>query len=115
MIEGPYDPKYYPKRTMMNVDNSDGTIAFRVKFSVGTDATIGYALSKRWDRKIDFYSQTKYKPVYIIENLSGINFKGIKEWIEGNDIKTLNVAGHRETSVEGIQERVRIIIRTILI
>lgn len=115
LVEGPFDPKWYIKRTMLNVDDSDGTIAFRLKYSVGTDATIGYALSKRWDRTINFESQTKYKPVYILETLSRVDIISIKNWIEENNIKVLNVAGHRESVVPGIQEKVRLIIRTALV
>ena len=38
----------YCSRSMLNVDNADATVAFRVKASPGTDKTIGYCVTKRW-------------------------------------------------------------------
>ncbi|GAH86529.1 unnamed protein product, partial [marine sediment metagenome] len=38
----------YVIRSIFNVDNSDGTIAFRLKSSPGTDKTIGYCQTNDW-------------------------------------------------------------------
>ena len=40
-------------RSKKNVDDSDGTIAFRTYKGNGTDKTIGYCLTKVW-KKVDF-------------------------------------------------------------
>lgn len=85
------------ERTKKNVDDSDATIAFRLYESPGTDKTIGYCKTGRWTSKTD--SLTLHRPVLIITSLSekkkGRNIERIQKFIKKNNVKILNVAGHR--------------------
>lgn len=88
---------FYPIRTKLNIDNSDGTIVFRYKPSLGTDCTIGYAQTKQWKKGVESYN-SKYKPICIINSKDDSeNIKKIRKFIEDNKINILNVAGHRES------------------
>lgn len=96
------DSEYYPDRTMRNVDDADGTIVFRLKYSPGSDHTIGYALTGEWSKSFCFDKnsiyKTKYKPICVITELTDQTPQIIKKFVDENDIKVLNVAGHRERS-----------------
>lgn len=100
----PLDCVHYPTRSKKNVDDSDGTVVFRLKYSPGSDFTIGYAQTQIWKKgNIDtMYGNLKnnYKPVCIITDLSDQKFvvDSILHFIVSNNIKILNVAGHRESS-----------------
>jgi hypothetical protein len=89
----------YVLRSMKNVDMADGTIAFRLHNSVGTDKTIQYSLTKRWG-PWTYRDESKYKPTLVISELSNDGFKDrvqrIRQFIIDHNIKILNVAGHRE-------------------
>ncbi len=93
--------KQYVRRSKLNVDSSDGSIAIRLKESVGTDFTLGYCLTGRWQS----YKSTKkeiknqYKPVLIVDDLKAIERyrKEIHDFILDNKIMVLNVFGHRDT------------------
>eukprot|EP01080_Neovahlkampfia_damariscottae_P005730 gene5730-9553_t len=91
----------YVVRSKKNVDNSNGTIAFRVCPGNGTDKTIGYCLTKTW-KKINFQNlKTAYLPLLIIDDLkSDQNSFKIKKFILDNDITVLNVCGHSEHKIE---------------
>jgi hypothetical protein len=88
----------YVERSKKNVDNSDGTIAFRLHSSVGTDKTIGYCITKVWKvQNFKNYKKLAYRPLLVIENLSDkTNISKIRSFIKENKIKILNVCGHRE-------------------
>jgi hypothetical protein len=96
-------------RSRLNVDNSDGTLAFRTHASVGTDKTIAYALRKKWEYPAYLRSKnigvvlppTTYKPLLLIANLKkeGIE-QEIREWLQRHNIRVLNVAGHRDEALE---------------
>lgn len=89
----------YIKRSMLNVDNSDGTIAFRLYSSPGTDKTIGYCFTKTW--KVCFNNKTTYRPILIIDNLLDKNITNkIKNFIIDNNIKILNICGHRDNNLQ---------------
>lgn len=83
------DPKVYPKRTRLNVDNSDGTLWVGRTTSPGARLTIGYAKGRK-------------KP--IILNPSSIY---LKKWCDKKNIKVLNVAGNRERMNVGIKEKTK--------
>lgn len=97
-------PKY-PPRSMKNVDDSDGTLAFRLKSSPGTDYTIAYAQTKVWGSEpiiqTTNLSETKYKPVCVITQVDDEELAAneIKAFVSNNKIGILNVAGHRDGSV----------------
>ena len=87
----------YPKRTELNVKNSDGTIRFASNFG-----TAGEILTLR------FIEQYK-KPNFSVQ-LSRTNEIDEREmaaqyifnWIVGNSIRILNVAGNRDDIRQGI-------------
>lgn len=80
----------YLYRTEENVMNSDGTLVFG-------NATEGGSL------KTIKFCRTHKKPWYVItfpeENLCKLS---VKDWIEVNNIKILNIAGNRESTNPGI-------------
>ena len=95
----------YPPRTMKNVDDSDGTIAFLFRSSAGTKKTIGYCHTRQWISR-GTSKNDGYRPVLVITRITDDTIKQIRNFIIENDIKTLNIAGHRESSYRGIQDQV---------
>lgn len=97
---------YYVERSKRNVDESDGTIAFRMKPSRGTDCTINYCLTGIWGmgKKNDKVSR-KYATLIIGDILYDDDrhdelVQHIVSFILDNQISTLNVAGHRDYDSE---------------
>jgi len=92
----------YIERSKMNVDQSDGTIAFRLYSSNGTDKTIGYCLTGKWTivnvtKKYVQEKKSYHRPILIIDNLHDkSNEENIRDFIDRYQIGTLNVCGHRE-------------------
>ncbi len=84
----PYDSRTYPKRTELNVRNSDGTVLFGRMSSPGSKLTIKLC-------------KLAHKP-YLINP----NSRVLARFVEVNKIKTLNVAGNRERTNPGISETV---------
>jgi len=85
----------YVTRSIKNIQESDGTLVFYFKESVGTAKTIGYCISGKWT---NIYEQTStpYKPLLII-NKFDFDYNIVKEFIKKYKIKTLNVAGNRQS------------------
>lgn len=85
----------YPARTELNVMESDGTLLFAQNLkSVGTKLTLKNC-------------RQHSKPYLFIPFPSGQEEKEperIRLWIAKNDIRTLNVAGNRESVAPGIQQ-----------
>lgn len=79
----------YPPRTVDNVRNSDGTIIFGNINSPGCKLTISTCI--------------KFKKPYIINPTE----QDFRNWIDKKFIRILNVAGNRENTNSGIQERVK--------
>lgn len=127
LVEG---PKGYVSRTMMNVDNSDATIVFRFHPSSGTDKTIGYCLYRKWitpsvipinnwnlyedsfSDELNSQVYECYKPLFIVDSLPLFSLdelsqhqlliKSIKNFLLKNNVRTLNVAGHRASSSKSV-------------
>jgi hypothetical protein len=88
----------YPARSRKNVDESDGTVAFRLYASVGTDKTIGYCRTGEWR----YYTRSvsdPHRPVLIVTSFSQAQNDRFRRWMVDKRISVLNVAGHREGSV----------------
>lgn len=97
----------YVLRSQKNVQDSDGTIAFRLVSSVGTDKTIGYCFTKQWKAIPTFDVNTSYKPCLVITNLSDPNnITNIRQFIDRNKINVLNIAGHRDEVIEGFSQQI---------
>ena len=100
LVELPFSPNtnvsaMYVARSKKNVDDSDGTIAFRLFMSFGTDKTIGYAVTGKWitPHHLSVYGsnpKTNYKPILIIRDISPSNhqpnMEAIIKFINDNNI-----------------------------
>jgi hypothetical protein len=120
LVEGPEDERVYIKRTMMNIEDSDGTLVFRPFKTTGTNFTIGYAQQKKWTPGVLTFDETQniktnHKPLYVIRNFDNFSAPHIVKWIEDNKIETLNVAGPRESHHPGLEEKVSKILKQILL
>lgn len=105
LVEGEQDSTTYTKRTMKNVDDSDGTVAILWGTSVGTGKTIGYAQTKKWQYGNNESKSNGYKPVLVIKSKNVDEAaKELRDFVIKNNIQVLNIAGHRETSQPGIQD-----------
>ena len=101
-----YGCKTYSLRSKRNVDESDGTIVFRLQKNINVDKIIGYCLTKEWKFFENFMTvKTQYKPCLVINNISESNLERniclIQNFIIDNEIKVLNVAGHRNNESAG--------------
>eukprot|EP01118_Nematostelium_gracile_P001234 TRINITY_DN11288_c0_g1_i1.p1 TRINITY_DN11288_c0_g1~~TRINITY_DN11288_c0_g1_i1.p1 ORF type:complete len:135 (-),score=26.97 TRINITY_DN11288_c0_g1_i1:25-429(-) len=90
-------PPGYPTRTKMNVDDSDGTLVIRLHPGSGTDKTVGYAHKATWSIGIGS-KMDGYRPVLVLTTLEEDNVDPIVTFIVENNIRILNIAGHRETT-----------------
>ena len=80
----------YPARTEKNVVESDGTLIFNIgKLTGGTKVTVDCA------RKHD-------KPYLVVQLDQAPRLEETRSWIEEHGIKTLNVAGPRESKHPGV-------------
>lgn len=90
------DSKNYSIRTGRNVFDSDGTIRIAADFStrgeVCTKNAIGRHGKSFLDIKFDRIEPHSVK--YILEHF--------KDWVDSNNIRTLNVAGNCESNAPGI-------------
>lgn len=102
----------YVTRSKKNVDESDATVAFRLHFSVGTDKTIGYCVTRKWTTVYDRFAFSRgfikvHRPVLIITDAISLekhrdevvrqrDAQRLREFLIEHNVKTLNVAGHRE-------------------
>ena len=83
----------YPLRTEMNVRDSDGTLILTWgPVTGGTARTLELAQKFR-------------KPYLVVDLCRGGNPASVKEWGQNSKIKTLNVAGPRESKSPGIHDR----------
>lgn len=83
----------YAARTALNVKDSDGTLILSTgKLTGGTALTRDFAV--------------RYgKPVLVIDLGQEPDFEPVEQWVSNNRIRTLNVAGPRESSQPGIHGR----------
>lgn len=104
MKEGEPDPKVFPKRSMKNVDDSDGTVAIIWGKSTGTSNTIGYAKTGEWRHTDNVSSDIGKKPLLVLTTKDpSVAATEIADFVTRNNIETLNVAGHRESTQPGIE------------
>jgi len=91
------DKENYDTRTKLNIHDSDGTMIFVPILPLPEKITDGTVLT------INEVSRQK-KPYLLISLLSSSedNLSKCIEWVKEHDIRTLNVAGPRESSSEGI-------------
>lgn len=104
---GTFTSDTYVTRSMLNVDRADGTLAFRTHASPGTDKTIGYCTSGKWQyvpKEQWLFHVNQYRPLLVLE--SGFdceashdaryeNARRLRRFLKCNRIRVLNVCGHR--------------------
>ena len=79
----------HSERTRLNIEDSDATlIIYLTEMDEGTQYTLQYA-------------KKKLKPVFLIKESDQINPDEFMNWMDNNNIRILNVAGPRESCVEG--------------
>ena len=83
----------YAHRTGMNVDDSDGTLII-----TGDELSGGTALTVTLARR-------KLKPVLVVDLREETDVAAVEDWLALHKIRTLNVAGPRESQQPGIHER----------
>ncbi len=88
LVAGDPDPKIYPLRTLANVRDSDGTLL------VGDMESAGSCLTMR-------LCTQRGKP-YIVNPIA----ISLRDWVGSHWVRTLNVAGNRESVNPGIRDRV---------
>ncbi len=96
LVEGEPDLKVYPKRTLKNVKDSDGTLLIGNVNSPGSKLTLKYCNDLEKPRIIN---PTPY---------------GLKWWIDKYKIEILNVAGNRESKNPGIQKETFTLLYSVL-
>ena len=109
--DGPLEPRYplqethsrnYADRTERNILDSDGTLILtRRKIKGGT------ALTRRMAR---FHQ----KPLLIVDSSDEMDFHPVLKWGRTFQVKTLNVAGPRESEEPGIYQEAVDFLRNIL-
>jgi hypothetical protein len=82
----------YDVRTRLNIEDSDGTlIIYKSELDKGTRFTLKTI-------------QEKGKPYFLINLSLRIDPVIVKNWVIANDLKTINIAGPRESNSPGIYE-----------
>ena len=90
-VEMPTDS--HPDRTEQNVQDSDGTVWFGETTTSGAQETVG-ACQRLGKPCLPVYPGASFEPAQVAT------------WIRENAVKTLNVAGNRESLEVGIGDRV---------
>lgn len=91
----------YLQRTQMNVDNSDGTlVVFLPPLKGGSARTVQMAQDAR-----------KHVMVIQCTRKAEDAARDVREWIKSNNIRTLNVAGSRESRIPGMHDYVVKVLR----
>lgn len=106
----------YIKRSKLNVDESDASLIFRFKQSLGTDKTLGYCLSGRWGSPDKRHlppksgdQKARHRPCFVITSLNANTkskiIEAFSQFIRQYNVVVLNVAGHREKEYESAVEK----------
>ena len=90
----------YIQRSMMNIDAADATIAFRFYVSPGTDKSIGYCLTGKW-QNVKVVRGMPYRPVIVISSFDDEALKKLRGFLETFKPTIVNVCGHREYHEDG--------------
>lgn len=96
------DARNYNKRTKLNVQDSDGTLVInRGTLDSGTAYTV---------------QLTEYleKPCLVVDMENPPAITGVEAWLACHEIKTLNVAGPRESKRPGIYDQAMLLLKRAL-
>ena len=89
----------YPPRTRLNVEETDGTFIFGNSSSPGCKLTCQFAQGAGKSVLILPWRQGDASPFEF-------EIARFRRWVQGNDIRVLNVAGNRESKNPGITRAV---------
>src|SRR5262245_8667726 len=93
----------YAERTEQNVRDSDATLVLvRGPATGGTKQTIDFAILHD-------------KPCLVIDLGENADVGHIREWLQQHAVRTLNVAGPRESEAPGIYEQSKTLIHQLLL
>jgi ASC-1-like (ASCH) protein len=106
----------YPPRSKKNIDSADASIAFRLKPSLGTDKSIGYARTGIWQKVLSASKDDGHSPVLVLNNAENTrrNRKKIRDFIDRNEPRVLNIIGNSEQKSPGLQKAVRALLNDAL-
>lgn len=107
---GEHPESAYPPRTMKNVDDAAATIAFLLKPSTGTGKTIGYAQTGRWQHGNPSAGLHVggHRPVLVLDKVDSESAaKEISAMLAKLNPQSLNIAGHEEGGVPGLEQAVK--------
>ena len=100
------------RRSRINVESSDITIAFRLQSSIGTDRTVGYCRTRKWcymrDKSVLMRAAlaTDHRPCLVIANIDDRADVAAKvaAFIVLHRARTVNVCGHRDDVSAGVTD-----------
>jgi hypothetical protein len=92
----------YPQRTEWNVRDSNGTLILTFDQPEG-----GTALTVELARK-------HRRPCLVVRLDGSESVEAVRQWVRGNDVRVLNVAGPRESTDPGIHARASAFLRELL-
>ncbi|MCA9201662.1 MAG: putative molybdenum carrier protein [Planctomycetales bacterium] len=96
------DSPDYPQRTEQNVLDSDGTlIVYRERLTGGTKLT-------------EMLTRRHSKPLLLVDLATEPDVTAMQSWLRGQAIRTLNVAGPRESTSPGIAREAAALLRDLL-
>lgn len=96
------DSPDYPQRTEWNVRDSDGTLILTHGIPKG-----GTALTVRCAHRLG-------KPCLVLNLDEGPSPAELRQWVEVNEVRILNVAGPRESSFPGVYNQARQVLLRLL-
>ena len=91
----------YPIRTKRNIEDSDGTLIFSDAGSEG-----GMLRRGSGTQLTASYAEQVHKPLYVVRLDEEQDMLLVRDWIDRHQIRTLNVAGPRESRSPGIYQKV---------
>ena len=84
----------YEERTRLNVRDSDATLVL-TRGVAPEDMKGGTGLTVEWASRLS-------KPTLVVDLAQPTDTEGIADWLQGEGVKVVNVAGPRESTVPGI-------------
>jgi hypothetical protein len=85
----------YVTRSIRNVDDTDGTLVVRLRPGRGTDKTLGYCWTGKWQLPPKALPAIPFRPVLAVKALDDDALGQVEDFLLRFGIKRLNVAGHR--------------------
>lgn len=101
----------YVVHSKRNVDDTQATLAFRMRSSAGTDRIIGYCITGSWERgttlamgaSVDamaYVAPGCHRPVLVVQHMTLGAQEAVRIFLRTHGVRVLNVAGHRKVDGE---------------